>query len=236
MPSARKLRRVCELLELGPDDHVLEIGCGWGSFAAHGGRGVRRARDRADALGGAGAPSRVRAGVDVRLPGLPHGRGAVHEDRVDRDARGDRPRAVPDLLPRDRPAARPRRPRVRPGDRDARTSATSATAATTTGSAATSSRGRCSRRSGARAGDGAARRFGLASVDDIGPDYAPTLQAWRERFLARLDDVRRLGYDERFVRTWEFYLAYCEAAFRTRSIRDVQLVVTRISGTEGVRH
>ena len=42
-----------------------------------------------------------------------------------------------------------------------------------------------------------------------------------------LDTVRRLGYDERFIRTWDFYLAYCEAAFRTRSLRDVQLVLSR---------
>ena len=68
------------------------------------------------------------------------------------------------------------------------------------------------------------------ALEEVGPHYAPTLQAWRRRFLARLDDVRRLGYDERFVRTWEFYLAYCEAAFRTRSLRDVQLVLARPLG------
>ena len=66
-----------------------------------------------------------------------------------------------------------------------------------------------------------------AGLDEIGPHYATTLQAWRTRFLSRLVDVRRLGYDERFVRTWDFYLAYCEAAFRARSLRDVQLVLSR---------
>ena len=44
------------------------------------------------------------------------------------------------------------------------------------------------------------------------------LQAWRERFLAQLPAVRAQGYDERFVRMWEFYLAYCEGGFRERSI------------------
>jgi cyclopropane-fatty-acyl-phospholipid synthase len=39
--------------------------------------------------------------------------------------------------------------------------------------------------------------------------------------------VHALGYDERFVRTWDFYLAFCEAAFRTRALRDAQLVLTR---------
>ena len=42
------------------------------------------------------------------------------------------------------------------------------------------------------------------------------LRRWRERFMARLADVRRLGYDDRFIRLWEYYLAYCEAAFTER--------------------
>jgi len=45
--------------------------------------------------------------------------------------------------------------------------------------------------------------------------------------------VRALGYDERFLRMWRFYLSYCEAAFRVRSLRDVQLVLARSSA--GVR-
>ncbi len=52
----------------------------------------------------------------------------------------------------------------------------------------------------------AERRFGI--------DYADTLQAWRRAFHARLAEVRAQGFDERFIRTWEFYLCYCEAAFR----------------------
>ena len=47
----------------------------------------------------------------------------------------------------------------------------------------------------------------------FGQDYARTLRLWRERFLARRTEVLALGFDERFMRTWEFYLAYCEAAF-----------------------
>ena len=49
----------------------------------------------------------------------------------------------------------------------------------------------------------------------FGTDYARTLHQWRQAFLAALPQVRALGYDERFVRLWEFYLAYCEAAFTT---------------------
>jgi cyclopropane-fatty-acyl-phospholipid synthase len=64
-------------------------------------------------------------------------------------------------------------------------------------------------------------------VEEIGEHYAETLRRWRGRFHARVDEVHRLGYDERFMRTWDFYLAYCEAAFRTRSLRDAQLVLAR---------
>lgn len=52
---------------------------------------------------------------------------------------------------------------------------------------------------------------------DFGLDYARTLGEWLARFNARLDAVRALGFDERFVRLWQFYLAYCEAGFRARS-------------------
>jgi cyclopropane-fatty-acyl-phospholipid synthase len=64
-------------------------------------------------------------------------------------------------------------------------------------------------------------------VDEIGSHYAETLRRWRQNFRENLDEVRRLGYDERFERTWNFYLAFCEAAFRTRALRDVQLTLTR---------
>jgi cyclopropane-fatty-acyl-phospholipid synthase len=60
-----------------------------------------------------------------------------------------------------------------------------------------------------------AERAGLKVINELafGQDYAETLKRWREAFLARLVEVRQLGYDEKFIRTWEFYLAYCEAAF-----------------------
>jgi cyclopropane-fatty-acyl-phospholipid synthase len=67
----------------------------------------------------------------------------------------------------------------------------------------------------------------LHEVDEIGTHYAETLRRWRASFHERIDEVRRLGYDERFERTWDFYLAFCEAAFRTRALRDVQLTLTR---------
>ena len=67
----------------------------------------------------------------------------------------------------------------------------------------------------------------LTNLEDIGPSYATTLSVWRERFMAQLDEVRRLGYDERFIRMWEFYLCYCEGGFMERSISDVHLLFSK---------
>jgi len=69
--------------------------------------------------------------------------------------------------------------------------------------------------------------FIVHGVEDLGTDYAVTLRHWRERFEAQLAPVRALGFDERFVRTWRYYLSYCEAAFALRNISVVQTVHTR---------
>ena len=70
---------------------------------------------------------------------------------------------------------------------------------------------------------------GLRLVDRFafGPDYAETLRRWRHAFLARLEEVRQQGFDERFVRLWEFYLAYCEAAFDAGNTDVVQFTLQR---------
>ena len=71
-------------------------------------------------------------------------------------------------------------------------------------------------------------RLGVTHVEDRPLDYALTLRAWRARFFERIDQVRRLGVDDRFVRTWEYYLASCEAAFRTRNLGLMHLVLARV--------
>ncbi len=67
----------------------------------------------------------------------------------------------------------------------------------------------------------------LAHLEDLTPHYARTLRLWRDRFLENKARVLALGYDERFVRLWEFYLAYCEAGFEERYTRDVQVVLEK---------
>jgi len=69
--------------------------------------------------------------------------------------------------------------------------------------------------------------FAIERSDDIGADYAPTLRAWRERFVAALPRVRALGFDEPFVRTWLMYLAFSEAAFAERTLRNHQLLLVK---------
>lgn len=70
-------------------------------------------------------------------------------------------------------------------------------------------------------------RFHVESVENIGVHYARTLREWRLKFLQQRDAVRALGFDEMFLRKWEYYLAYCEAAFATRTLDDLHLVLTR---------
>ncbi len=74
-----------------------------------------------------------------------------------------------------------------------------------------------------------AERAGLEVINQFafGPDYAETLRRWRAAFLARDAQVRRLGFDTRFMRTWEFYLAYCEAAFATGNTDVIQFTLRR---------
>jgi cyclopropane-fatty-acyl-phospholipid synthase len=69
--------------------------------------------------------------------------------------------------------------------------------------------------------------FVLHNLEDMGRDYARTLRTWRESFHQRLAGVRALGFDDRFVRKWHYYLCYCEAAFALRNISVVQTVHTR---------
>lgn len=67
----------------------------------------------------------------------------------------------------------------------------------------------------------------LFHLEDITPHYARTLQLWREAFLSHIQDVRELGYPENFIRMWEYYLCYCEAGFMERYIGDVQLIFNK---------
>jgi cyclopropane-fatty-acyl-phospholipid synthase len=229
-----KLRRLCERLELGPDDHVLEIGCGWGSFAIHAARehgcrvtGLTLSAAQAELARGRVARAGLAGLVEIRfedyrlttgryskiasvemIEAIGHRQLPVFFAACDRLLARDGAVAIQAIAIPDERYERYRRTPdwieryIFPGSLIPSMSALT-TAMTK------------------------ASRLHLHGLEDIGPHYAPTLREWRARFHARVEDVSRLGYDERFIRTWDYYLAYCEAAFRTRSLFDVQLVLTR---------
>jgi len=230
----RKLRRVCDKLALGPDDHVLEIGCGWGSFAltAAGEYGARVTGLTLSPAQAALARARVReAGLDERISVVEEDY-RVHQGSYTRLASIEMIEAIGEkqfpvffsacdrllapggracvqtiLIPDHRWDRYRRSPDwieryVFPGCLIPSREALEAAAAR-------------------------ASRLRIAGAEEIGPHYAETLRRWRATFLARLDEVRALGYDDHFVRTWDFYLAACEAGFRTGALRDAQIVLER---------
>jgi cyclopropane-fatty-acyl-phospholipid synthase len=67
----------------------------------------------------------------------------------------------------------------------------------------------------------------MHDLEDLGADYARTLATWHDNFNAVRDSIERMGFDDAFIRTWNYYLKYCEAGFATRNISVVQAVYTR---------
>jgi cyclopropane-fatty-acyl-phospholipid synthase len=228
----RKYDRICAALRLGPRDHLLDLGCGWGGLAIHAAR-TRGCRVTGVTISPA---QHAEARARVRAAGLAD---RVAIELVDyRDLRGRFDRIVSvemieqvghDFLPGYFAAC-------------ARLLAPDGvmllqTIAMPDHEYAAYRRkvdwtqlyvfpGTCIPSLGALR-DAMAGRLAIDDVENIGPHYAHTLRAWRGRFLARLDEVRRLGFDERFVRTWDLYLAFAEAAFAERVHMDLQLLLTR---------
>lgn len=67
----------------------------------------------------------------------------------------------------------------------------------------------------------------IRQIQDIGFDYARTLKDWCDNFMAQRDAVHQLGYDDNFIRLWHFYLCYCEGGFRERATSAVHVVLTK---------
>ena len=78
---------------------------------------------------------------------------------------------------------------------------------------------------------GRASQLSLSYAESLGLHYAQTLSAWRGRFVEKLDALRALGFDERFERMWDFYLGWCEGAFRERYINVMQILFAK-NGTQ----
>jgi len=232
--SVAKLERVCRTLDLGPSDHVLEIGTGWGAFALHAAatRGCRVTTTTISQAQHDHAAAAIRAaGVEDRVTLLQQDyrdlRGtydklvsiemieAVGWEHLDDYFRVCSERLKPDgamLLQA-----------ITTSDlsyRVERASVGFINAFVFPGGTLPSPA--AIERSIGRAGD-----LRTVRLEDITAHYVPTLRAWRENFLAHWDELRAHGYDERFRRVWELYLAYCEAGFEERRIRDVQMLLAK---------
>ncbi|TMW87173.1 hypothetical protein EJD97_020330 [Solanum chilense] len=75
----------------------------------------------------------------------------------------------------------------------------------------------------------AASRLCVEHLEEIGIHYYQTLRCWRENFLKNKSQIRSLGFDDKFIRTWEYYFDYCAAGFKTCTIGDYQIVFSRPS-------
>jgi cyclopropane-fatty-acyl-phospholipid synthase len=230
-----KYARLAEWAGLRPDDHVLEIGCGWGGFAeyAAGELGcrvtgitlseeqARYARRRLEARG-LGDRVEIRI-VDYRdvegrydavvsiemLEAVGHRYLDDFFAGCDRVLRPGGRVALQTITIPDRVYDRYRRGTdwirkyIFPGGHLPSLGALQAAMAKRTG-------------------------FVIDRMENVGDHYATTLRHWRRRFWTKVDAVCALGFDGRFVRLWDFYLASCEAAFRQRQIGNAQLQLSRI--------
>lgn len=229
-----KYRRLCEKLRIGPDHHVLEVGCGWGGFAMHAARerGCRvtgitlsveqaeEARARVVAVGLDGhidiviqdyreMQGRYDRIVSIEMieavgyDGLPTYFRALDHLLAPGGSIGIQAITVPDQrLERYRRGTDWIREYIFPG-------------------------GFCPPLSSMLDAMRRSSQLQVEGIENIGIHYADTLRIWREAFMARRDEVLALGFDQTFVRTWEFYLAFCEAGFRTRALGDLQIVLSR---------
>jgi cyclopropane-fatty-acyl-phospholipid synthase len=232
--SAAKLDAICRKLALGQQDHVLEIGTGWGGFALHAAAhyGCRVTTTTI-------SPSQYQlANERVRAAGLGHRITVLLEDY--RDLKGSYDKLVSiemiEAIGHQYLGEFFRRcaERLIPGGRMLLQSITIAN------------------RHYARARDEVdfIKRYifpgccipavsalaqamadssdlRIVHLEDIGPHYATTLACWRDNFFTNLDQVRALGYPESFCRMWEYYLSYCEAGFTERALGDVQMLLAR---------
>ena len=232
-----KLERVCQRLALGPEDHVLEIGTGWGGFALHAAatRGCRVttttiSREQHDYAVG-----------QVRRAGLEDRVTVLMEDY--RDLRGQYDKLVSiemieavgwrhlgvffaqcsDLLA---PHGAMLLQAITIDDRAYEVEKAAKSFINTyifPGGCLPSIEVIVRK---------LARHTDLQAVglEDLTPHYVETLRRWRKRFIAQVDRLAELGYDERFRRLWTLYLAYCEAGFAERRICDIQLLLAKPRG------
>ncbi|MDT3499447.1 cyclopropane-fatty-acyl-phospholipid synthase family protein [Stenotrophomonas maltophilia] len=240
--SRRKLDRICQQLHLAPGDRVVEIGTGWGGFALHAAQhyGCHVTTTTISAEQHALATARVRAaGLEDRIT-------LLMKDYRDLDGQYDKLVSIEmieaigaqyldtymatlqRLLKPDGLALLQAITIEDHRYEQARRSVDYIKRHVFPGSFIPSINAIMAAKT--RASD-----LQLLAQQDFGHSYALTLRAWRQRFLAQLPAVHAQGFDARFCRLWEFYLAYCEGGFLERSIGVSHLLLAR-PGHRGSAH
>jgi cyclopropane-fatty-acyl-phospholipid synthase len=232
--SVRKLDVACQRLGLRPGHRLLEIGSGWGSLALHAARtyGCHVTTTTVSEAQHAYVAARVRAeGLGDRIE-------ALSLDYRDLEGTFDRLVSIEmieavgheNLPAYFRACARRLRPdgamllqaiTIPDRDYEAYRSSVDFIQRHVFPGSSLPSLGAISR----AAGDHTDLR--IHGVESIGRHYAETLRRWRTAFTARLPEVRALGFDDRFVRLWTYYLCYCEAGFEESYVDDLQIVLGR---------
>jgi cyclopropane-fatty-acyl-phospholipid synthase len=227
-----KLELICEKLDLGPDDHLLEIGTGWGALALHAAltRGCRVTTTTISREQHKYARAAVaRAGVEDRVT-------VLLEDYRDLTGRYDKLVSIEmieavgwrhtgaflakcsELLA---PEGAMLLQAIAIDDRAYEVEKASRSFMNTyifPGGCLPSLEAIA--RGVARCTD-----MQMVHLEDLTPHYVETLRRWRRNFTSHASELARLGFDERFRRLWTLYLAYCEAGFAERRIIDVQLLL-----------
>ncbi len=229
-----RLDRICRKLELSENDHVMEIGTGWGGFAIHAAQkyGCRVTTTTISAEQYVEARRRVEAaGLQDRITLLQddfrdlEGRfdklvSIEMIEAIDHDLFGPYFRKCSELL---KPDGAMLIQAITIADQryeDYRKSIDFIQRYIFPGSGLPSSAVMTSTVA-------AQTDMRLLDLDDIGLHYATTLNHWRRNFFERLPEIRRMGYSDAFIRMWEYYLCYCEGAFLERAISDVQIVFAK---------
>jgi cyclopropane-fatty-acyl-phospholipid synthase len=237
-----KLERICDRLELGPDDHVLEIGTGWGGFAIHAAttRGCRVTTTTISREQHAYAVDRVHeAGLDGRVE-------VLLRDYRDLGGTYDKLVSIEMIeavgwqyfpaffakcaeLTRSEGAMFLQAIVIQDDLYEAEKAARSFSNKHIFPGGCLPSQSLITRLA-------AASGLRIDWAEEISAHYARTLAAWRDRFNHAWPGLRARGYDERFARLWNFYLGSSEAGFRERRIRDLQIVLAKgDSRPDGIR-
>lgn len=232
--STRKLVRICERLQLAASDHVLEIGTGWGGFALHAARyhgcrvttttisqeQYRLARDRVRAAG-------LERQVTVLLQDYRQLTGVydklVSIEMIEAVGASFLPHFFAKVGQLLKPSGLALLQAITIEDHryaQALASVDFIKRHVFPGSFIPSIAAMLEAKTGVS-------DLALVHLQDYGSSYARTLAAWRANYHRNLDEVRRLMPDERFIRLWDFYLAYCEGGFRERAIGVAQLLFAR---------